>query len=270
MKKLIGLIVVVFVTAGSASADLIVGYDFETVNGTSVNDLSANNLDGTLVDNATTVADATRGINVLSLDGINDWVDAGNNDQYNTTGDMTVMAWVNMKDKSGLEGGVNYSWQTAFAKGDANSWRLQHAPNFGFTAWQWPLDPGIGNSNAQIGSLLGGWHHLAGVKSGDTYTTYVDGNARASDTQAATPKTGDANLLIGANPELGAIPANDDPSRELFGLVDDFAFFNTALSEAEIQEVMNNGIIPEPAALSLISLGLLCCLGSCGRRRSKS
>jgi len=245
-KKLIGIAVVVLIPAGTASAALVVGYEFETVvGGNMVDDFSANNLNGTLVDNATVVNDAIRG-NVLSLDGENDWVDAGNSALYDITGDMTAMAWAKYEDKEIVE--PNHSWYNLFAKGDPNSWRFQHWPAHNFAAFQWALDPsGVANANASA-NLLGSWHHVASVKSGNTYQVYIDGNLSASDTQTNAPKTSTVSLLIGANPELGGIPANDDPWREMRGLVDDFGLFDTALSQAEIQDVMNNGLstIPDP------------------------
>jgi hypothetical protein len=270
MKNLIVIAVVVLIPAGSASAlslsDLVVGYEFESVvGGNMVDDFSGNGLDGTLVDNATIVNDAMRG-NVLTLDGENDWVDATNSTLYDIIGDMTAMAWAKYEDKSSVE--PNHSWYSLFAKGDPNGWRFQHWPAHNFAAFQWALDPsGVANANASA-NLLGAWHHVAVVKSGNTYTTYIDGSSSASDTQTNTPKISTASLLVGANPELGAIPANDDPWREMRGLVDDFAIFNTALSETEIGNIMDNGFsaIPEPAALSLISLGVLGSLVFCRRR----
>ena len=255
-KNILVITVVFFTTLGSASADLVVGYNFEYMDAGNVDDLSTNNLDGTLVGDATTVFDDTRNSNVLSLDGINDWVDAGNSELYNITGDMTVMGWAKMEDKDGIQP-VNFSWQTLFAKGDANGWRVQHwAPgnNFAVFQWQLPSDPFVANANSTPTNLLDNWHHVAGVKAGNDYRIYIDGDLAATDVQTATPLTSTVPLLVGANPELGAIPANDDPWREMLGRMDDFALFDTALTEEEIEIIMDNGLggggsAPIPATL---------------------
>ena len=262
MKKFI-VIAVVLSLVGSASAvspgDVVVGYDFETVVGSSVDDWSSNNLDGTLVDNATTVYNAARGSDVLSLDGIDDWLDAGNSTLYDLTDNMTVLGWAYIieKEDNVHETGVSYGWQTIAAKGDAAGWRVQYNQDQPWAAFQWPTSTGIGNSYGTHDGE-GSWHHYAAVKSGNNYDLYVDGDLLATSSDGGVPKTNTESLLIGANPELGnpPVPDNDDPWRELYGYVDDFALLDKALSEAEIEYIMNYGI-PEPTTIALLGLGAL-------------
>jgi hypothetical protein len=53
---------------------------------------------------------------------------------------------------------------------------------------------------------------------------------------------------------IGAFYA--DPGSRWDGRMDDFGIWNTALSEAEIADIMTNGI-PEPTTMALLSLGVL-------------
>ncbi|MHC4520864.1 MAG: TolB family protein, partial [Planctomycetota bacterium] len=72
---------------------LVARYTFDRVDGTTVLDSSGNQIHGTLVGNARTVRDPTRG-KVLELDGDGDWVDCGSDLLFGMAEEMTIAAWI--------------------------------------------------------------------------------------------------------------------------------------------------------------------------------
>ena len=97
-----------------------------------------------------------------------------------------------------------------------------------------------------LGLTDGNWHMLAFVvNAGDGINDvdyYIDGNytTRSSGgTAINTASTGSYNLEIGfGNEQTG--------NRGYTGLLDDVAIYNKALTEAELDEIMAQGVIPSP------------------------
>ncbi len=97
--------------------------------------------------------------------------------------------------------------------------------------------PGISNS-----VLTAGWTHIAVVVNGGTSTWYVDGVAEATyTTSSITPYARNRAMSMGSTGGY---------SGYLEGSIDDLAWWNRALSAAEVVSVMNDG----PTAVSSTSL----------------
>lgn len=76
------------------------------------------------------------------------------------------------------------------------------------------------------------WHHIAFTYDGEKMIAYVDGKVDAQ------TNTGGIFGLTGQSLQIGGM-ADQRPAR---GLMDDVAVFNTALSEADINDIMNEGL----------------------------
>lgn len=76
------------------------------------------------------------------------------------------------------------------------------------------------------------WHHIAFTYDGSEMLAYIDGKVDAK------AKTGGVFGLAGQALQIGGMA----DQRPAWGLMDDVAVFNTALSEADINEIMNDGL----------------------------
>ena len=75
------------------------------------------------------------------------------------------------------------------------------------------------------------WYFIAVTRSGNTFTTYIDGQAAATQTMAVTIPSINAPLTWGLV----------EAGRYLDGLMDEVEIYNRALSAAEIQAIFNAG-----------------------------
>ena len=76
------------------------------------------------------------------------------------------------------------------------------------------------------------WHHIAFTYNGKNMKAYVDGKVDAE------MDTGGVFGLAGQSLQIGGMAGE----RPAWGLMDDVAIFNTALDEADINEIMNEGL----------------------------
>jgi Concanavalin A-like lectin/glucanases superfamily len=185
----------------------------------------------------------------FSLDGINQYVDLGNDLSLQvSSGDFTVDTWVNFNSLGNSSGpcygpGCDQSIVDKMASGfdppNANGWRLlkQSDDHFWFCL-------GGGGSNACGGvhsvttAVAGVWYHVAAVKTTDPYngaavmTIYVNGVAEASREQGSFADSNAADLRIGSYAQEGAF---------LNGEADEVELFDRALAPSEIAAIYNAG-----------------------------
>jgi len=118
-------------------------------------------------------------------------------------------------------------------------------------------DPVVGTTLLPVGE----WHHIAVTASDDLIAVYYDGVLEGS----AVPSDNDLpTVLMSQEPTIGGWQkVLGDPTsiqREWDGLQDDVRIYNTALSAAQVRQ-----LVPEPMTLSLLGLGGLALV----RRRRK-
>ncbi|MCM8881758.1 MAG: tandem-95 repeat protein [Candidatus Thiodiazotropha sp.] len=207
------------VSVTTAQASQLAGYySFDA--GTAIDDSVGISQNGSLVGNATTVTDGTRG-EVLSLDGSGDYVLI--NDLYSNPADVTLSAWVNFTTAP-VNGGE------VISIGNDIALRVDDFVQ-GVTGFFWD-----GSTHQFIGSGTslsdGNWHHLA-FSFNDTANTqnlYIDGTlvASANFTSSITYTGWFPQSTIGAHADLG------DSSFDYNGLIDDARIYDRALSADEI------------------------------------
>jgi len=160
----------------------------------------------------------------LQLDGIDDYVDCGNDASLDITDEITLAAWVNPRDIGNSEGNPwimkgnqSYAIKTrGLTRRDAieffiyeNDWHTAH-----FTVAE---------------SFNYEWHHVAGTYDGSQLKLYIDGVLEVVTDYTGSIASTTHNVNIGRNSE-----ATDHFYR---GLIDDVRIYDCALNHAEIREL---------------------------------
>ncbi len=232
-KKLIYLISFVLVTslilpsvAESADPSLVAWYRFDG----DAFDSSGNDLHGTEMGDPTYEAGVFG--QAISLDGDGDYVDCGLAPEFDITDFITFTYWIKVVE-------FDKSWNTVLSRGD-DSWRSSRAGENNFmeaavsgTAGNWtygvtPVDDGQ-------------WHHVGWVYDGTMNYLYVDGEVDATEENSGQITVSSYPLYIGDN--------SSATGRFWTGLIDDVLIFNRALSQEEVQRIMQSSLSETPQAL---------------------
>jgi len=161
----------------------------------------------------------------MEFDGVDDFVDCGNDASLDITEQITIAAWVKTNDAG------NSQFNPFVTKGDRTYGLKHHSQNsIEFVIydkfWQvthYPVD----------GSFNGVWHHLAGTYDGNKLKLYIDGTLEVTTAYAGSIASSAANLNIATNSE--------ESDRFYNGAMDDVRIYNYALSEGEITALYNKG-----------------------------
>ena len=208
---------------------LVAAYSFNEGTGTTVTDLSGNNLTGTIV-GASWSTQGKYG-NALSFNGTSNYVDLGNPTALKLTGSMTIEAWIKAAANPPNDG------QIVAKSNNASGWQFKTSPDTG------PHTFGIAvgsSSSAQTQRYsntvrsLNTWYHVAGVydNTARILNIYVNG-VLDSGTLLGTVPSAQFNSTVNVNigRRTGGYYFN--------GIIDEIRIYNRALSQAEIQTDMN-------------------------------
>ena len=213
-------------------------------------DSSGNENHGELMNGPEHVNDGKFG-GALSFDGDDDYVIVPTSDSLNSCAESyTGMLWAKLTKKDNVVLG-----------GCCND---DHAVlNFQYTCLLNVFGPGRGGNHgkAEIGSMQlnpewvsgptlvndGDWHHLVFTYDGELMKVYVDGNV-----DAEQPTTGVFGLT-GEPLKIGGMPGE----RPTHGLIDEVAVFNVALSEDDINNILDEGLERATGITAVSSAGKL-------------
>ena len=222
------------VTDAKIEPDTAVGaWLLDEGSGEKVGDSSGNGNDGEFIGKPKWV-DGVFG-KALHFDGEDDMVPVGE-DEVLRVSEGTMMNWINIQtaDDIGLS-----SMTIPYDDGPAwdAPWR-----SLGLGTWQGQLRYWIAindqNREIQPGNIeVDRWYHEAITFDGETRKAYLDG-------ELAESVEGAGKITYGKPAPTAVIgSASIAVPRELFnGYVDEVAIFNVALSEADINEIIDNGL----------------------------
>ena len=198
-------------------------WTFDEGNGLTAYDESDNSNDGTLKSSG------------LDFDGVNDYVDVGNNSSLKITdGDITIEAWVK-PDSLAADNRVfaNFVYmQNGYAMNIFSDGR------FYLGTWQSSAQQ---STISSVGAVtVGNWNHLVVTRTGATSKTYRNGvDVTTTSGSHIDPVSSTVNARIG----------NDNSNSWPFdGKIDEVRIYNTDLSAAEIARHYNNDFSQEPTA----------------------
>lgn len=171
----------------------------------------------------------------LDFDGLNDYIDAGNNASLHITGDLTIEAWIKIQALPS----ASFAQIVQCVSPNNNS---NEADNCLFTmaiTKTGQIDAfhengtGINNSVLSVGTLTeNNWVYVAIVRNvaNKSYQFYINGIGEEPQSYPNNPTGGtNSKTFIGANPNL---PFN--------GTIDEIRIWNIARTEAEILDDMQN------------------------------
>ena len=220
----IALIVVLGLLAANvaegADPSLVAWYRFDG----DATDSSGNNLHGTEMGDPT----YTTGVfgQAIDLDGDGDYVDCGLDPKFDITEFITFTYWIQVR-------AFDAAWQTVLSRGD-DSWRSSRAGSEGTESF---MEAAVGGTS---GNYLygvtpvddGQWHHVGATYDGTTFYLYLDGELESSEPSTGQITVSSYPLYIGENSQA--------TGRHWNGLIDDVMIFNRALSQEEIQRIMQS------------------------------
>ena len=194
-------------------------------------DSSGNWLDGLVMGDPLWVAGIIGG--ALQLDGVDDYVDCGNPSILDFgTGDFTISAWIKTTDAGG---------ETVFSKGGDQSGGIRYRLFVETTAVKILVDDDINKHDPQgdIPVLDGQWHHLVGMRVGNTLRLYIDAVEDRGVTthgESTLPAGYDLSGTFQHNAYIGTVTNNETGQLQKFfaGTIDDVRIYDVALSEAEV------------------------------------
>ncbi|MDD5340339.1 MAG: right-handed parallel beta-helix repeat-containing protein [Candidatus ainarchaeum sp.] len=169
---------------------------------------------------------ATGGYNgngTFTFNGVNQYLNYGNNSRYRFTGPFTITGWIKVNT-------FNTAWQALITKGDG-SWRIHryNAGNtlaFGTTGLSSVDVAGTKNVND------GQWHFFAAVYNGTYKILYIDGVLDAAAAVTGTLSQNTYDVLIGENQQ--------QRGRYWNGSIDEIRIYNYSLSSNETWALYQN------------------------------
>ncbi len=215
--------------SNSAASGPVAAYGFNQGSGTTVTDSSGNGLTGTISGAAWTTGGKYG--SALTFNGSSNYVDLKNPAALAITGSMTWAAWVKATSAPADDGQI-------IAKSNGTTgWEFKTSPDTGphtFAIQVTPASGGFAQRYSTTARALNTWYHVAGVynATAQTLDIYVNGLL-------------DNGVLRGTIPAAQAAPAvNVNIGRRTGGFyfagqIDEVRIFNRALSQAEIQTIMN-------------------------------
>lgn len=159
------------------------------------------------------------------FDGQNDYVEVPDNSALDVPDEVTVAAWIYAR--SAPPGG---DLKTIVSK----DWNYEYHLNASRQVyWWWNDSTGAVRTLTTPGSLsLNRWHHIAVTYRSGSQTIYVDGTPWATSSYTGTLRQNSESLYIGTD-------LNFFSSRNFDGYIDEVYVIPEALSQSEVQTLMN-------------------------------
>jgi hypothetical protein len=167
--------------------------------------------------------------NALYLDGIDDWVNAGNGASVNISGPITLAGWFNTPAPGGTSRIISKQYSDTSETTATSCYQLGYYQS----TYRFSLYTAAGGSlDRQVGGVgTNTWAYLLGTWNGSTYQIYVNGNLVYSDNFGGVLKTNFATPVT-----IGASYA-DEAMYFAKGNLDEVRIYNRVLSAEEARAI---------------------------------
>ena len=188
-------------------------------------DSSGNGLDGQIVGDPQRVNGIFGG--ALQFDGIDDYVEVPFNELLNIP-HMTSMAWASAPDDQ--DRAIIHRWAPP-----------AYTLEFFQTKTTLVIMTAIGFNFNQpdVTIITGEWFHIAGTYDGEKLIAYQNGEV--------VNEVGHSEDIVAGEGVLRFAARTDNDGGRFNGIIDEIAIFDEALTQAQIQDFMNNGLMPGAA-----------------------
>jgi hypothetical protein len=219
-----------------AEHKLVAWWKFDDAEGSNAADSSGNNITGALVGGPQLQPANGKIGGALAFDGVDDYIECGNNPSVNLTGGVSISSWIKFtrhaKDRKIVSNQDNASGGYKLGVyNDKIEMEIRDSGNSPST-----------NRFIDGGTLMEPdvWYHVVGTyRQGGSIKTYVNGKLdRESETPAMLAPSG------------GALKIGREPFSNLYwfdGLMDDLRIYNYPLSQAEITALYSGETLPVTA-----------------------
>ena len=217
--------------AGTGYAEIIpetgVGLWLLDREGDVARDSSGNGNDGTLVNGPRWGIGKRNG--ALEFDGVDDYVDCGNDASLNPEDSITIVAWFKANELPSTYPRI-VSKETDTTANPYNILVRQSDSVVRFLLGDGLTEYGAGDAAIALDT----WYHVAATYDGSTMKVYLDGTLSGTRDLvfALPPRT--TSVLIGSNPSN---------NRQFSGIIDELAIFSVALSQEDIERIVDEGIL---------------------------
>ncbi|MEH6537163.1 MAG: LamG-like jellyroll fold domain-containing protein, partial [Psychroserpens sp.] len=183
--------------------------------------------------------------NNIDFDGTDDFVSL--KDNYALTSGFSIENWVKPVSVAGNN--------TIFSKKNASDNSRGYVLNIdnGIVKFNWFNLAGSGTIASQYAIDTSRWYHIAVTYDGATYALYIDGIDVGVISGSVNPPlstTSDAEALVGALDN--DIASNNNVTNLYHGWIDELRIWNTALTTAQIRQMMNQEIVNNTAVRGVV------------------
>ena len=250
-------------SVASADADLIAAYTFDETSGATAADAVRGGAGEAILEgfDGSPWVDGVIG-GEMDLDGVNDWMSAVNPIAQGATA-MSFSGWVKA-DSRPIWSSIVKNW------GGAQAGQY----HFGLQAGDGDLSDFLFNTSGDVSNVREGspfeldtWTHVAFTFDGSTHKLFKNGAVVAEAAYSGAlnyPANQGDDGVVGFGVKTNDDGLAPDPGAPGFwdGAYDDFGFWSTALTDAEVQTIYTNGlegisIVPEPTSFGLAMFGLV-------------
>jgi hypothetical protein len=233
----VSIIIISLILAGISDAKIdpktIVGaWLFDEGSGTTAKDSSENKNDGTLMSGPKWVNGKFG--KALEFDGKATYVEVPENKTLDLTDEVTMMCWYFWGGVSPVDGG----WQTFVSKGPMSgtneNWALfinDASLYFHFITTPNGARTNINSPNNVVEK--GKWQFVAGTYDGKNVRIYLDGKKIQESPMSGKMTPNGSNLRIGHR---------EAAAHYWLGTLDEVGVFNKALTEDQVNDIMQNGL----------------------------
>ena len=130
--------------------------------------------------------------NALEFDGVDDYVDCGNDSSLDITGEITIMMWAKVDAPTERYG----NFLNRFTKWRSDGYTLRQYRNEGTV--DFVTTTGGTDLQSKIAVTDGSWHHIAVTMANGVKRIYIDGALKSEKAETgAIASAGEKNLFIG-------------------------------------------------------------------------